>query len=267
MKLGFFTNAFKNFPLEYALDSLAELGYGGIELWCKGQHISPYDKADKVDDIERRLTERGLKIYALSAHLDFITANDELRASNIEKFKLVIDLARIFGVKKVVTASGYLDDVPQSERAGMGERFMDSMAELGAYAKSKKMIIALEPEPEKFLRSPSQAVELIEEIGIPVFRTVCDMSHAIALNMTPMEFIREMEEWLGHVHLDDAVYGQHPHKHLIPGEGDVNYRDVFSYLADIGFDDWISMELNQHTENPKEAAMKAIAYLRREGLV
>lgn len=267
MKLGFFTNAFKHFRLEYALDSLAELGYGGIELWCKGQHITPYDKEVRVNTISRHLLKRDLEIYALSAHLDFITANEEIRKKNIEKFKLVMNLASKFGAKKVVTASGYLDEVPPSERDGMGERFFDSMLELGEYAKSRRMTIALEPEPEKFLRSPSQAVELIEEIDIPVFRTVCDMSHAIALNMTPVEFMREMEPYLGHIHLDDAVYGQHPHKHLIPGEGEVNYKEVFHYLEEIGYTDWISMELNQHTENPRKAAMEAIGHLRSEGLL
>ncbi|MFQ5816118.1 MAG: sugar phosphate isomerase/epimerase family protein [Candidatus Hydrothermarchaeaceae archaeon] len=267
MKVGFFTNAFKNFSLVYALDSLAELGYGGIELWCKGQHITPYDEDKRVDLIKEQLSERGLEIYALSAHLDFITPSDELRAANIEKFKSVMDIAREFDVKRVVTASGYLEEVPPLERRGMDGRFFDSMVALGEYAKSKKMIIALEPEPEKFLRTPSQAVEIIEEIGIPVFRTVCDMSHAIALNMTPVEFIREMEEYLGHIHLDDAVYGQHPHRHLIPGDGEVDYKEVFSYLKDISYGDWISVELNQHTEKPKEAAMKAVDHLRREGLI
>ncbi len=267
MKIGFFTNAFKNFPFEYTLDSIAELEYSGIELWCKGQHITPYDQDDKINKIKIQASERDLEIYALSAHLDFISPSDEMREENIEKFKLVMELAKKFGVKKVVTASGYLDEVPKSERSGMGDRFYDSMVELGGYAKSKKMIIALEPEPEKFLRTPSQAVDIIKEIGIPVFKTVCDMSHAIALNMTPMKFIQEMEEYIGHIHLDDAVYGQHPHKHLIPGEGDVSYKDVFSYLDDIGYDDWISMELNQHTEKPKEAAMKAMDHLKTEGLV
>ncbi|MEE8167252.1 MAG: hypothetical protein V3T58_00065 [Candidatus Hydrothermarchaeales archaeon] len=71
-------------------------------------------------------------------------------------------------------------------------------------------IYSLEPEPEKLLRTPKQVVELIEELGMPVFKTICDLSHAIALNMTPEDFIGEMAEHLGHVHLDDAVYGEHP---------------------------------------------------------
>jgi len=267
LKFGFFTNAFKNFSFEYAIDSLSELGYRGIELWCKGQHITPYDKDEKIEQIKSQLSERNLEIYALSAHLDFISPSDDFRSANIEKFKRVMDMAKKFGVKKVVTASGYLDEVPSSGKKGMGKRFLDSMTELGEYAKSKKMTIALEPEPEKYLKSPTQAVEIIEEIGIPVFKTVCDMSHAIALNMTPVEFIREMEEYLGHVHMDDAIYGQHPHKHLIPGDGEIDYKEVFSYLEDIGYDDWISMELNQHTEKPKEAATKAITYLHKEGLI
>jgi sugar phosphate isomerase/epimerase len=267
LKLGFFTNAFKNFSLEYTLDSLAELGYRGIELWCKGKHITPYDDNGRIDNIRSQLSKRGLEVYALSAHLDFITADDQLRTANIEKFKLVIDLARKFRVRRVVTASGYLDDVPPSDRSGMEERFYDSMVEIGEYARSRNMIVALEPEPEKYLRTPSQAVGLIKEIGLPVFRTVCDICHAIALNMTPVEFMREMEEYLGHIHLDDGLYGRHPHRHLIPGEGDVDYKGVFSYLREIDYNDWLSMELNQHVEKPREAAMKAIDYLRREGLL
>lgn len=267
MKLGFFTNAFKNFPLEYAIDTLHELGYQGMELWCKGQHVTPYDEEERVAYVRALAAEKGLEIYALSAHLDFITADEMLRGANIEKFKMVIDLAKSFEVEKVLTASGYLDDVPREDKDGMRERFLSSMAEIGEHAQKKGIYIALEPEPEKFMRTPKQAVEFIEELDMSVFKTVCDLSHAIALNMTPKDFILEMEHHLGHVHLDDAIYGEHPHRHLIPGEGEIDYQTFFEFLEDIGYEDWVSMELNQHTERPKEAAEKAMEFLMREGLV
>jgi protein FrlC len=77
-----------------------------------------------------------------------------------------------------------------------------------------------------------------------------------------MEFISEMQDYLAHVHVDDALYGEHPHRHLIPGEGDVNYGDLFTFLEDIKYDGWLSMELNQHTQYPRQAAEKAMKYLR-----
>lgn len=265
LRIGFFSNAFKQFSLEYAVDVLSSLGYQGLELWCKGQHVTPYDNRDRIDYIKGLVSSHNLEVYALSAHLDFITDNDELRRENIRIFKKVIDLGGEFGVGKVLTASGYLDG--KEPDRGMEERFVDSMKELGEYAREKGMIIALEAEPEKLMRDPVQTVEFIEEIGIPVFKTVCDLSHAIALDMTPQEFIAPMQDYLCHIHLDDGAYDLHPHKHLIPGEGDVKYREVFEFLEDIKYDDWISVELNQHIEYPKLAATQAMEFLKREGLV
>ncbi len=267
MKLGFFTNAFKNFSLEYTAEALRVLGYHGMEIWCKGQHVTPFDGPGKVEYVRHLARDKNLKLCALSAHLDFITADDELRNRNIEKLKRVMDIASELRVEKVITASGYLNEVPQEDRRGMRDRFLLAMEELGKYARRKGIFIALEPEPEKFLRTPRQAVEFIEELDIPVFKTVCDLSHAIALNMKPEDFVAEMEAYLGHVHLDDAVYGQHPHRHLIPGDGEIDYDGFFKFLDGMNYDGWVSMELNQHTERPKEAAAKAIEFLKSRGFV
>jgi sugar phosphate isomerase/epimerase len=37
---------------------------------------------------------------------------------------------------------------------------------------------------------------------------------------------------------------------------------LFDYLDDINYDGWLSIELNQHTSNPRLAAGKTIDYLR-----
>lgn len=257
--LSFFTNAFKHYSLEYALDSLGGLNYRGVELWCKGQHVTPYDSEERAARIRAMASSRGLRIVALSAHLDYITPNPELREENIRKFKRVIALAPWFDTRLVLTSSGYLHGKPPSK--GMERRFLDALERLAGYAEKKKVTIGLEPEPEKFLRTPGQVVEYIEDIGSPALKAVCDLSHAIALNMTPVEFITEMQEHLVHVHLDDARYGETPHRHLIPGEGDVDYQSLFTFLEDIGYPGWLSVELNQHTEYPREAAEKAMRFL------
>jgi sugar phosphate isomerase/epimerase len=263
VKIGFFSNAFKHFSLEYVVDTLSPLGYQGLELWCKGQHVTPYDNQEKIESVKKLIKSREMEVYALSAHLDFITDNYMLRTENIRIFKKVIDLAGAFDVKKIQTASGYLFGKEPSKK--MWDNFYDSMENLGEYALEKNVTINIEPEPEKLLRTPEQLVDFIDRIGIPVFKGVLDLSHSIALDMTPVEFIERMEGHLNHVHLDDAKYGQHPHKHLIPGEGDVRYGEVFESLESIKYNDFISVELNQHTEYPKDAAKKTMEFLLKEG--
>lgn len=257
---SFFTNAFKHFSLEYALSSLKSLDFKAVELWCKGQHVTPYDSEVQLAMIKDMITSRGFEVSALSAHLDYITSNRELREENIRKFERVISMAEIFDVGLVVTASGYLHGKAPSKE--METRFLDALERLAGCAEDNNVTIALEPEPEKFLRTPSQVVRYIEATGSDAVKTVCDLSHAIALNMTPMEFISEMQDYLVHVHVDDALYGEHPHRHLIPGEGDVDYRSVFTFLEDIKYGGWLSIELNQHTQYPRQAAEKALNYLK-----
>jgi sugar phosphate isomerase/epimerase len=256
---SFFTNAFKHFSLEYALDHLSSLNLRAVELWCKGQHVTPYDCEEQVRRVREMIASRSMEVSALSAHLDYITSNRELREENIRKFERVISLARLFDVRLVVTASGYLHGKPPSRE--MERRFLDALERLAGHAEDSRVTIALEPEPEKFLRTPEQAVSYIQAVGSDAVKTVCDLSHAIALNMTPMEFISKMQEYLVHVHVDDARYGEHPHRHLIPGEGDVNYRELFRYLEDIGYEGWLSLELNQHTQYPRQAAEEAMRFL------
>lgn len=257
---SFFTNAFKHFSLEYALDSLKNLDFKAVELWCKGQHVTPYDCGEQVAVIKNMIASRGMEISAFSAHLDYITPNKELREENIRKFEMVISLARMFDVGLVITASGYLHGKPPTKE--MEVLFLNALERLAGCAEDKKVTIALEPEPEKFLRTPSQAVRYIEATGSDTVKTVCDLSHAIALNMTPKEFISEMQDYLAHIHVDDARYGEHPHRHLIPGEGDINYGELFDFLKDIKYDGWLSMELNQHTQYPRQAAEEAMRFLR-----
>lgn len=265
VKLGFFSNAFKHYSLEYAVDALSDFGYQGLELWCKGHHITPYAGPERIAYVKELCQSKGLPVYALAAHLDFITDNNEMRAENVRRFKKVIDLATAFNVTKVQTASGYL--FGKEPEQWMWDNFHASMTEVGEYAESKNVTINIEPEPEKLLRTPEQLVNFIDEIGIPAFSGVVDLSHAIALDMTPGEFIEAMEGHMNHVHVDDAKYGQHPHKHLIPGDGDVKYAEVFEYLESIKYKDIISVELNQHTEYPKDAAKKTIEFLRAEGFL
>lgn len=262
---GFFTNAFKFFDFEYAADALGELGYRGAELWCKGQFFVPgRDGAERAAEMKSTLDRGGMDFYALSAHLDFISPNEDLRRGSVERFKRVIDTTELFDVDRVVTASGYLHGRDPSP--AMGRRLREALEEIGGHAAERGVQVILEPEPEKYIRTPEQTRDLIEELDGP-FGACADLSHTVALDETAREFMQGLGRHLRHVHLDDGRYGVHPHRHLIPGEGDVDHGDAFDYLEETGFDGWVSVELNEHTEDPRSAAEETMEFLESSGLM
>jgi len=260
MQLGFFVNAFRHFPLEYALKSLSEYGYSGIELWAKGEHITPFDEEGEWERIKEMVKSYGFSVYAISAHLDFVAPDEKKRKEEIAKFHGVIKMARFFGVNQVHTASGGLYEEISDEQ--QRTYFIEAMTELGEAAKKEGITIALEPEPEKWLSTPKQTIDLIEkDLPSGVFKVVVDLGHAFAVGMTPSEYLRAFKDYIAMIHFDDVRKSDFPHRHLIPGDGEICYDEVFKTIKEIGYNSWLSMELNRHNEKPKEAAEQAYNFM------
>ncbi|MFQ5646968.1 MAG: sugar phosphate isomerase/epimerase family protein [bacterium] len=262
MKLGFFINAYRYFDIDYCIESLSKYSYQGLELWAKGNLIKPYDDKKEWDRVKELIERNNFEVYAVSAHLDFVTPDADQRKALIHKFLGVLELAEYFGVGRVHTASGGLyQDYPEKLQR---KHFLEAMEIIGPAAEKRGLKIGLEMEPEKWLSSPSQLIELIEDRLTPgVFGAVVDLGHAFGIGATPSEYIKELAPWLMQVHVDDVRKTDFPHEHLIPGEGDIDYQAVFATLHEIGYDGWLSMELNRHNDDPDGAAAAADRFMQR----
>lgn len=261
MKLGFFLNAYRNFPIEYVLNSIAEQGYKGVELWAKGDHISPYDSEMRWRDIKRMINNLGLEVYGISAHLDFVAPEPEKRKENIEKFLGCIRMAEFFGVTAVHTASGGLYPEHELSYKKQGEYFYQAMDIIGEEARKRDIIVALEAEPEKWLSRPEQVVEAITRLGQDTFRALVDIGHCFGVGEEVPSYIDKVKDHLQVIHVDDVFRKDFPHRHLIPGQGDIDYGQLFVYLKNIKYDGWLSVELNKHNEYPKRASFLAKKFI------
>jgi sugar phosphate isomerase/epimerase len=71
--------------------------------------------------------------------------------------------------------------------------------------------------------------------------------------------IRETGEYLMHVHLEDISRRQH--KHLMPGEGEINFPAIYDALQGIRYSRYVSVELYDHFDDPGRAARQAREFL------
>ncbi len=262
MKLGFLTNAYRNYPLSYALETLSDYGYKGIELWAKGAHISPFDTKDRWAEIRKQIENYNLDVFAVSAHLDFVAPSAQKRCEQIDRFIRVLDLAAYFGVGQVHTASGGLYEKISPEL--QEQYFIEAMQKIGAEAKARGIRIGLEPEPEKWLSTPAQLIELFaNNFSQDTFGVVVDLAHADGIGENLSDYIRKLAPYLTHIHLDDVHAAAFPHRHLLPGEGCVDYIEIFNLLNEINYKGWLSMELNRHINGPAQAARLACQHIER----
>ncbi len=91
-----------------------------------------------------------------------------------------------------------------------------------------------------FLYHVRQAAELIDRVGSPNVKILFDIYHVQIMEGNLIENIRANIDRIGHFHIGD-VPGRHQ-----PGSGEINYRNVFKAIYDLGdrFKGYAALEYN-----------------------
>lgn len=113
--------------------------------------------------------------------------------------------------------------------------------------------------------TPSDLRAFIAEIDSPAIGVNYDPSHLVRMGVDPIRFLREFASRIGHVHAKDTlilpearyehgslqqatfaqpfVYGAFDWRYVLPGRGSVPWKEVFSALAEVGYEGKVSIEL------------------------
>ena len=83
-----------------------------------------------------------------------------------------------------------------------------------------------------------------------------DIGHQYCVGEDPAESVKRLAKWVRHVHLED-IAATRVHHHMIPGEGAIDFGPVLTALKDVGYQDWVTIELYTCHENPDHAAKLA----------
>ncbi len=86
------------------------------------------------------------------------------------------------------------------------------------------------------LRYTEDVVRLIEQVGSPRIRLLCDIYHVQIEEGNVVQSIRDYHSYIGYVHVAD-VPGRHE-----PGTGEINYPRIVSTLREVGYSGVIGME-------------------------
>ncbi|NOZ23709.1 MAG: sugar phosphate isomerase/epimerase [Planctomycetes bacterium] len=250
MKLAYRTCAFKDMDLADVLRRIADAGYEGAELCLEDRDI-PVDvlTGNKIAEVKDALSATGLELSSVSLHAPI--------AKNVEAFERVkkgIAIARAFDCDIFVACSGP-GRGEKDDRAALQGR----VAELTEVCQECGVFLALEPEPGFVLGSSQDMLHLIEDIGSDHLRVNLDIGHAFITDDDVCESIRQLSSAIVHTHFEDIAPDK-THKHLIPGEGAIDFRAIIDALREIGYGGWLTVDL--FNIDPAVAARPALDVLR-----
>jgi sugar phosphate isomerase/epimerase len=274
MKLAFSSNAYLHFSIEDTIAKIASLGYRGIEILADVPHAWPAGLLpERVDSIRRSLDKHGLTISNVNAfmmnavadprqpywHPGWTDPDPHYRAIRREHTKRALRLAAELGAPCITTEPGGRLAPGQTYEEG-SRIFYDELMPCIEVAESVGVQLLIEPEPDLLIEHFEQYQQFMQRVDSPAVGLNFDIGHAYCVGDAPQDWVRLMADQTRHYHLED-IADTRVHRHLIPGEGAIDFEATLRAIVATGYDGWLTVELYPYIDNPDDAARQARAYL------
>lgn len=167
--------------------------------------------------------------FAPFSELEISTLDRTLRDRTVSYFERLIERAADVGINKfVIHPSG--EPIPASDREARIGYSMQSLDALAEFAHRRGAVIAVEDLPRTCLGNTADEMLRLLEANDKL-RVCFDSNHL--LSDTNLNFIQKLGDRIVTVHISD--YDFVDEKHWLPGEGGVDWNEVYSALTAAGY--------------------------------
>lgn len=268
MKISLSSFLFVNYTLEDAIRLTAGAGYDGIDIWGGRPHAYRNDRGEDDCRAIRVLLER----YELQL-ASFIPAQFRYPTSLCSPIPAIREDSIFYIQDSIKTAQAIGGDLvsvcPGHTLYGQGtangwEILKNSLVRLSKFAAERKMRLALEPADRyetDLVNTVGDAARLLNEIDCSNLGILLDCGHVRVTNEPMDEAFRAAGDRLFHVHVDDnnGLRDQH----LVPGEGIVDFSELYALLRQSAYCGFLCAELGwDYTTDPLPAACLTAERLR-----
>lgn len=270
MVLGYSSNAFVKFSLTDAIEKIARLGFGGLEIMCDQPHLYPPDvKAGELAAIRNALDARRLKITNLNCFTLFavgdtylpswIEPEKERREIRIHHTEQCLRIAEQLGAAYIsIPPGGPLDGMDRKKAVKL---FHEGLERVIPLAEELNIRLLIEPEPDLLIERTAEFTAFMKDVKSDAVALNFDIGHFFCVGEDPAEAFEELFAWVGHVHIED-IAADRTHKHLIPGQGAISFQAVFETMKRLEYSGDICLELYPYVETPEVAGRESLDHLR-----
>jgi sugar phosphate isomerase/epimerase len=271
MQLAFSTNAYLNYSFADAVTRLAAIGYQGVEVMADVPHAWPaFMLPEQKQSLRDALHKNHLAISNVNAfmmhavndarqrywHPSWIEPDRHYRQIRIDHTTRALTLARELGAPCITTEPGGPVEPGASWKAAL-KLFVEGIKPVADHAQKEGVLLLVEPEPGLLIETADQFLEFMQHIDSPAVGMNFDVGHSYCVGDDPATTIPRVAKYIRHFHLED-IAATRVHQHLIPGDGAIDFAAVMRAIKDIGYDDWLTIELYPYVENPDEAASRGL---------
>ena len=243
----------ENADLDWALGHIAEAGYQGVEL-VMGQsgYLTPSTGDADLGRIRAAASSAGLEIHSVGVwsiwENNLLSDDPAVRSKAYSILSCQLNAASVLGASRTLMVPGYVgcDFIEGSRRVGYTDawnRAIDAFGRLGELASDLKVRIGIETVWNKFLLSPLEMKNFIDEIDNPSVGVYLDTGNVIYTGY-PEDWLDVLGGRIAGIHLSDYRRSQAGLGAFVDlFAGDVDFEAVAAALARAGWDDYLTLEM------------------------
>ena len=230
---------FNDLPFEDRIAKVAEAGYTNIELVGEYRDWTDANFA-RANAARKRL---GIKFDA-TAGLKHGIADPVVREAFLAELKQVLTPMETLACPAMIVLSGNV--VPSLTREAQHQASIETLKQAAALVDGKQIdgqpvrllleCIHLEENPNYFLTSANEAIEIVRAVNHPQVQFLFDIFHE---QMSYGDLISKLDKHIdvvGLIHVAD-VPGRHQ-----PGTGEINYVNIYRKLVQLNYRHKVAME-------------------------
>ncbi len=219
-------------------ERLKRTGYDGIECFMEERDVAVYKK---FGDHLRSIGLESTCVLGVGPDENPVDESPAVRKKAIERLKLAIDCAAAVG-SKVICGPFHSAFATFTHRRPPEEEEYDRSAEVlnaaGEYAAQAGIILTIEAlnRFECYLcNTMEQLTKLVKRADHPNVCAMFDTHHANIEEKKLSDAIKTIAPVLRHVHISENDRGT-------PGDGHIPWDETFAALAEIGYQEWLTIE-------------------------
>jgi len=230
---------------ESAVESIAELGFKGIEIYLEGRHNLEGRKLGEI------FSSYNFAIYVHAPFFDLNIAslNEEILEESKKQIKESIETASMLGSSVVTAHFGRYTLHFNSYRKKAFERNVKNAGELAEFARERDVLLCFENQTKM---QSSICCELA-----PLKKTLEEMSKEADANLTldvghahtcgnPAAYLRALGKYVQHLHFHDNSSADDEHKAI--GSGDIDYKSVMKELEKLNYANAVTIEVAEEED-------------------
>lgn len=268
MKIGITTGVYIEYPVDEAIQRVAEAGFDGIDFWCGRPHIYRRDYTNaELSSFRKTLEGRSLRVPSLLPAFfryphSVTSPNKRVWEDSLEYMEMCVENAAELGAPLVLLVPGKSLYGQSSKDAW--ERMREAIDRICLYATAFDICIGIEVVNHfvsDLINTAADAQRILADFKHANLGVVLDSGHMNLSTDSIQQAVTLLGERLLQVHVNDNDGVQQ--QNLVPGDGTFDFNSLIATLEGVGFDGFLTAELGyQYSFDPDSAARLTAERLR-----